>query len=162
MRTPGVVALAVVLAACNDHAANLTGDAAVDATIDATVDAPTCMDPYEAQDPYDTGVAMMRSSAILPGAMICPAGDQDRFLVALTQPSNIEMVIEFAASDPPVEGSILNNNLTPIMNASPVTAAPQRRRAYVPNQPSGNYYVEAYAAPGAVSHYTLTINVTAP
>jgi hypothetical protein len=167
MRTGAVVVALAALTGCDDPDPNLTGDAAIDSApvetpVDAAADAPTCVDPYEASTPYVTGVATTLSSITLTGAMICPAGDQDEFEVTIEPGRNLEMVVEAAASDPPVEGSLLNASRTPLINTAPMAGARQKRRAFVANLPAGTFYVATHAAPGVVSHYTVTITVTGP
>lgn len=185
MRTPAVVvALAAALSGCGETNSNQgeVGDHcdpssgcntglscsegichAVDASIDAiVVDALVCADPYE-PDPYVTGVDTVQSSITLPGAMICPAGDKDTFHVRISSTGkNVEMIITTDATNPIVEGAFVNNAGTPMVNASPVAGMPQVRRAYLQNLPSGDFYVRAYAAPTAISHYQVQVNVTAP
>ncbi len=155
-------ALAVVLSACDGPDSNHTPtDGATDAPADAFV-CPVTADEPTSGDSVVTGVASTQSSAVLPGLLICPAGDTDTFQVDLpTSGGNFEIVIETAAAEPSVRGAFLDSTGIPIMNAAPV-AGMNAQRIAVTNLPAGVFYVQAFVEPAAVSHYELKITATGP
>jgi hypothetical protein len=140
-----------------------------DAVFDAPVDALMCNADalYEPNDQiqtaFVTGVATQVATKTFSNLILCPAGDHDYFHVAITTANtNLEMVIDFDGSAMSRQGSILNAGGVPIANASLVSGMPQRRRAYTPNLPVGNYYAHIYAELGIVTGYELTLTVTGP
>jgi hypothetical protein len=160
-----LVGLCVVLSACGTDEPNTGQSDHLNA--DASADGPGCPPTPEEptssmQTAVDTGVASMTSTFAMTGMAICPAGDQDFFEVEITQTtSDIEVVIEHAAMEPAVAGSLLNSTGIPIRNSMAVPGTAQTRidATYLP---AGVYYVETYALPGATSHYKLDLSVTTP
>lgn len=158
-----VVPLVVALSGCSDSnegggdgGLSLTGDATTDAPADAFV----CPADEVSTGPLLTGVG----TATFTGYLICPANDKDSFYVETSTGQNIEVLIESTPTEATVTGTLLNKELTPIMNAAPVTAMPLVSRAYFPNLQGGRLYIDIYGAPPAsgIGHYNLTVTVTNP
>jgi hypothetical protein len=114
-------------------------------------------------NPFDTSVAVQKSTITFAGLAICPAGDKDMYTVTITTANqNLEVLMEYDPAAADLSGAILNSGRTPIANASPTEAG--KRRAYTPNLPTGIYYVSITGPMTGLTmnNYKMTINVTGP
>ena len=96
---------------------------------------------------------------------ICPAGDKDVYAVMIaTSGENVETTITYAGGAV-LSGGILNTGGVTVAEALP-TSESKMLRGYARNLPTGLYYVQVFAPPGAgslaVNNYKLSIAITGP
>jgi hypothetical protein len=137
-------------------------DAPADAFFACNDDA--ALEPNNAiQTAFQTPVATTKSTLMLAGLAICPAGDADVYAVTITTANtNLEVIVDYAAGGVPLQARIINANSVTLANATPVTTTPRRIRAYAPTLPTGSYYAVISASPSGLNNYALTLNVTGP